>query len=186
MKKLIVYILLLLVSLQPCLAEDWVKVAYNAWIDADSIEKLDNNRKTVWTKFDVSEQKIKATNGTQIYWMYYKDIIYKKPKNNLTITLVTYDKNGKSVDRELYPFGQTQYPIPPVSTLYRIYKILWETSEKEFKELKDASQIMGCIYGNIVFNKPSLKEKILVKIYPQYFKRKFEEMLENSEPWRDE
>lgn len=59
MKKLIVYILLLLVSLQPCLAEDWVKVAYNAWIDADSIEKLDNNRKTVWTKFDVSEQKIK-------------------------------------------------------------------------------------------------------------------------------
>ena len=45
---------------------------------------------------------------------------------------------------------------------------------------------MGCIYGNIVFNKPSLKEKILGKIYPQYFKRKFEEMLENSEPWRDE
>ena len=58
MKKLIVYILLLLVSLQPCLAEDWVKVAYNAWIDADSIEKLDNNRKTVWTKFDVSEQMV--------------------------------------------------------------------------------------------------------------------------------
>ena len=76
MKKLIVYILLLLVSLQPCLAEDWVKVAYNAWIDADSIEKLDNNRKTVWTKFDVSEQKIKATNGTQIYWMYYKAVSY--------------------------------------------------------------------------------------------------------------
>ena len=45
MKKLIVYILLLLVSLQPCLAEDWVKVAYNAWIDADSIEKLDITEK---------------------------------------------------------------------------------------------------------------------------------------------
>lgn len=186
MRKFIVFILLLLVSLYPCYAEDWVKVGNNAWMDADSIEKLDKNRKTVWTKFDVSKQNETTVKGTKIYWMYYKDIVYKKPISHFTISLVTYDKNGKCLDREMYPFGKTLYPIPPVSTLSRVHTILWKTSEKEFKELKEASQLFGCIYGSIVVNNPSLMEKILGKIYPQYFKRKFEEMLENSEPFRNE
>lgn len=136
MKKRFIFLVLYIIFCNiPVIAVDWIPFADNWFIDIDNIEK-EKDCAGVWTKVNVHNKNIKAENKQQIEWIVYHDILIKNTHLHLTITEITYNIKGESLENYSYPYGEEPNEYPPGSTLEIIRDIAFMNTE-DFKNMSD-------------------------------------------------
>lgn len=136
MKKIVCFVVTLLLSLNVVQATDWMSVVDNWDIDLDSIQwKEEHQLVDVWVRNNIWEDN-ETVNGKRIEYLFYHELLHPTAKIFITLSQRSFDKKGKTLENINAPYGGQVSDIPPSSFYDYLCDILKNITEEQIEEYK--------------------------------------------------
>lgn len=135
-------------------AVDWMPVTDKWDIDLDSIQWKENNQLVdVWLRNNVWEDN-ETVNGNRIEYLFYHELLHPTAKIFITLSEISFDKKGRTLENIKSPYGMQVRDIPPSSFYDYLCDILSNLTEQQLEDSKAANKLGMNIPFGTTFSHP--------------------------------